>query len=99
MFLFDNDCYGGKYILIMFIRVLLGSSNFRKMPYSLLRVFSICIGLRMYIASPPRVLPMRLDSIRVKPSRFGGAAPSAIHVSCRQNMSISSASSMSSNFR
>jgi hypothetical protein len=69
------------------------------MPYSLFCVVSIFSGLRIYIATPPRVLPARLDSINVKPSRDGGAAPSAIHVSCRQSTSISSYSNISNSFK
>ncbi len=69
------------------------------MPYSLHFVVSIFSGLRTYIATLPRVLPVRLDSSSVKPSRDGGAAPSAIHVSCRQNTSISSSSSSSSSIQ
>jgi hypothetical protein len=41
IFLFYNDYYGGKYILKMLIRVLLGSSNLTNIPYSLYYVFSI----------------------------------------------------------
>jgi hypothetical protein len=83
----------------MLILVLLGNNNLVNMPYSLWCVVSIYSGLRIYIANPPRVLPLLLDSINVKPSRFGGAAPSAIHVSCRHSISIFSYSSSSINFR
>ena len=68
------------------------------MPYSLYYVFSIFSGLRTYIANPPRVHPGRLDSTKVNPSRVCGAVPSAIHVSCMHNISISSYSSISNNF-
>ena len=47
IFLFNNDWYGGKYILIILIRVLLGSNNLVNMPYSLHCVFSIFSGLRI----------------------------------------------------
>ena len=94
-----RDDYGGIYIFIMLIRVLLGNNNFSSIPYSLLRVVSIYNGLRTYIARPPRVLPTRRDSNSVNPSSVGGAAPSAIHVSYKQNTSISSCSSMSRSFR
>ena len=83
----------------MLIRVLLGNNNFVNMPYSLHWVLSIFSGFRMYIASPPRVQPLRLDSINVNPFNVGGAAPSAIHVSYRQNISISSYSRISNNFK
>ena len=83
----------------MLIRVLLGNNNLVNMPYSLHFVVSIFSGLRTYIATPPRVLPVRLDSRSVKPSRDGGAAPSAIHVSYRQNTSISSYSKINSTFK
>jgi hypothetical protein len=83
----------------MLIRVLFGNNNFINIPYSLLCVVNICNGLRTYIANPPRVLPARRDSTSRNPARFGGAAPSAIHVSCRHSTSISSYSSIRSNFR
>ena len=57
-----NDYVGGKYILIILMRVLFGNNNFTNIPYSLLCVFSIYNGLRTYIAKPPRVLPVRRDS-------------------------------------
>jgi hypothetical protein len=66
---------------MILIRVLLGSSIFVNMPYSLYYVCSIFSGLRIYVANPPRVHPGRLDSTRVNPSIVGGAAPSATHVS------------------
>ena len=44
------------------MRVLLGNNNFVNIPYSLCYVASIYSGLRMYIASPPRVLLGLLDS-------------------------------------
>ena len=94
-----RDDYGGIYIFIMLIRVLLGNNNFSSIPYSLLRVVSIYNGLRTYIARPPRVLPVRRDSTSTKPSRVGGAAPSTIHVSWKQKTSMSSYSSSSSSFR
>ena len=81
IFLFFNDDYGGIYMFIVLIRVLLGSNNLTIIPYSLLCDVSIYSGFRTYIAKPPRVLPARRDSINMKPSRVGGAAPSAIHVS------------------
>ena len=87
------------YILNMLIRVLLGNNNFINIPYSLCDVFSIFSGFRTYITSPPRVLPLLLDSTNVKPSRFGGAAPSAIQVSYKQSISIFSYSSISSSFK
>jgi hypothetical protein len=87
------------YIFIMLIRVLLGNNNLSSMPYSLLCVVSIYSGLRTYIARPPRVPSARLDSTSRKPSRVGGAAPSAIHVSWRQNISMSSCSNISSSFK
>jgi hypothetical protein len=62
-------------------RVLFGSNILINIPYSLLCDVSIYSGFRTYIARPPRVLPARRDSTSMKPSRFGGAAPSAIHVS------------------
>ena len=83
----------------MLIRVLLGNNNFINIPYSLCDVFSIFSGFLTYIASPPRVLPFLLDSTNVKPSRFGGAAPSAIQVSCRHNISMFSYPNSSINFR
>jgi hypothetical protein len=98
IFRFLSDVYGGMYILITLIRVLFGNIIYSNMPYSLLYYVSIYNGLRIYIASPPRVLPARRDSTSVKPSRVGGAAPSAIHVSYRHIMSNSSYSSTSSNF-
>jgi hypothetical protein len=78
---FFSDVYGGRYMFTILIRVLFGNIIFINMPYSLLCYVSICNGLRTYIAIPPRVLPVRLDSTNVKPSRVGGDAPSAIHVS------------------
>jgi hypothetical protein len=47
----------------MFIRVLLGNNNFVNMPYSFVCVASILRGFRIYVAIPPRVLSIRLDSI------------------------------------
>ena len=82
----------------MLIRVLLGNNNLTSIPYSLLCVVSNCKGFRMYVVNPPRVLPDRLDSINRNPSKSGGAAPSAIHVSYRHNTSMSSCSSISNNF-
>jgi hypothetical protein len=96
---FCNDWYGGKYIFIILIRVLLGSNSLVNMPYSLFCVVSIFSGFRIKVATPPRVLFARLDSITVKPSRVRGAAPSAIHVSCRHTMSKSSYSNISNNFK
>jgi hypothetical protein len=87
------------YILNMLMRVLLGNISLVNMPYSFYYVVSIYSGFRIYIANPPRVLPLLLDSISVKPSRFGGAAPSAIHVSCRHNISMFSYSNSSINFK
>jgi hypothetical protein len=82
----------------MLIRVLLGNNNLTSIPYSLLCIVSNYKGFRMYVAIPPRVLPDRLDSINLNPSKSGGAAPSAIHVSYRHNTSMSSCSSISNNF-
>jgi hypothetical protein len=87
------------YILQILMRVLLGNNNFTSIPYSLLCVVSIYSGLRTYTARPPLVLPARRDSTSRKPSRSGGAAPSAIHVSWRQKTSMSSYSSISSSFK
>ena len=81
------------------MRVLLGSSILVNIPYSFCYTFSIFNGLRMYIASPPRMLLCLLDSTNVKPSSFGGAAPSAIHVFWRHNISRSSCSSSNNTFR
>jgi hypothetical protein len=53
----------------------------------------------MYVASPPRVHPLRLYSTTSYPSSFGASAPSANHVSCIHNMSIFSYSNISSSFR
>jgi hypothetical protein len=47
IFRFLSDVYGGIYILITLIRVLLGSIMFNSIPYSLLYYVSICNGLRM----------------------------------------------------
>ena len=99
MFRLSNDVYGGIYTFIMLIRVLLGNNNFVSILYSLLWVVSIYSGFRTYVARPPRVLPALLDSTNRNPSRFGGAAPSAIHVSCKHSTSISSYSNISSSFR
>ena len=98
IFLFNNEVYGGIYILIILMRVLFGSSNLVCILYSLILDVSIFSGFRTYVARPPRVLPVRWDSTNVNPSSVGGAAPSAIHVSCRQNTSMSSCSSMSRSF-
>ena len=68
-------------MFIILIRVLFGNNNLTNIPYSLLCDVSIYSGFRTYIARPPRVLPERRDSTSMKPSRFGGAAPSAIRVS------------------
>jgi uncharacterized membrane protein len=81
IFLFFNDDYGGIYMFTILIGVLLGTNNLVNIPYSLLCDVSIYSGFRTYIAKPPRVLPARQDSTSMKPSRVGGAAPSAIHVS------------------
>jgi hypothetical protein len=81
------------------MRVLLGNNNLTSIPYSLLYVVSIYSGLRTYIASPPRVLSARRDSTSRNPSRSGGAAPSAIHVSYIHSTSMSSYSSIRSSFR
>ena len=80
------------------MRVLLGNSNLTRIPYSLPCVVSNCKGFRIYVAIPPLVPPDRLDSINRNPSKSGGVAPSAIHVSYRHNISISSCSSISNNF-
>ena len=80
IFLFSNDVYGGIYIFIILIRVLLGNNNLVCILYSLLFDVSIYSGFRTYVARPPRVLPARLDSTNRKPSKVGGAAPSAIQV-------------------
>ena len=85
-------------MLNILIRVLLGKSNLIRIPYSLLCVVSTCDGFRIYVASPPLVLPDRLDSINLNPSKSGGADPSAIHVSYRHNISISSCSNINTNF-
>ena len=84
---------------MILIRVLLGSSILVNMPYSLYYVCCNLSGLRMYVANSPRVYPWRLDSTKVNPAIVGGAAPSAIHVSCRQNTSISSYSKSNNNFK
>jgi hypothetical protein len=81
IFLFFKDDYGGIYMFIILIRVLFGNNNLTNIPYLLLCDVSIYSGFRTYIAKPPRVLPARRDSTNRKPSRVGGAAPSAIHVS------------------
>ena len=81
IFLFFKDDCGGIYMFMILIRVLLGSNNLTTIPYSLLCDVSIYSGFRTYIAKPPRVLPARRDSTNMKPSRAGGAAPSAIHIS------------------
>ena len=99
IFLFNNEVYGGIYIFIILMRVLFGNNNFVCILYSLLFYVSIYSGFRTYVARPPRVLPARLDSTNMKPSRIGGAAPSAIHVSCKHSTSMSSYSSISSNLR
>jgi hypothetical protein len=99
IFLFNNEVYGGIYILIILMRVLFGSSNLVCILYSLILDVSIFSGFRTYVARPPRVLPARLDSTNRKPSRVGGAAPSAIHVSCKHSTSMSSCSKISSIFR
>ena len=83
---------------MILIRVLLGSSIFVNMPYSLYYVCSIFSGLRIYVANPPRVHPGRLDSTRVNPSIVGGAVPSATHVSYRHNISKFSCSNISNSF-
>jgi hypothetical protein len=98
IFLFSNDVYGGIYIFIILIRVLLGNNNLVSILYSLICDVSIYSGFRTYVARPPRVLPARRDSTNRKPSRVGGAAPSAIHVSYKHSTSISSCSSISSSF-
>ena len=81
MLRFFSEDVGGTYILYILIRVLLGNNNFTSMPYSLLCVVSIYSGLRTYTARPPLVLLALRDSTSRKPSRSGGAAPSAIQVS------------------
>ena len=98
IFRFRSEDAGGIYILNILIRVLLGNSNLTRIPYSLVCVFSTCKGFRMYVAIPPLVPSDRLDSINRNPSKSGGAAPSAIHVSYRHSTSISSCSSISNNF-
>ena len=99
IFLFNNEVYGGIYIFIILIGVLFANNNLVCIPYSLVFDLSIYSGFRTYVGRPPRVLPARLDSTKRKPSRVGGAAPSAIHVSCKHSTSISSYSKISSNFR
>ena len=99
MFRLANDYYGGKYILITFIRVLFGSIILVSIPYSLDLFDSICSGLRTYVARPPLVPPCLLDSISVNPSMSGASAPSAIHVSWMQNMSMCSLSNIDRIFR
>ena len=86
-------------MLNILIRVLLGSNSFINIPYSLYYVLSSFSGFRTYIASPPRVLSLLLDSTNMNPSRFRGVAPSAIQVSCKQSISIFSYSSISSSFK
>jgi uncharacterized membrane protein len=81
IFLFFKEDYGGIYTFTILIRVLFGNNNLTNIPYSLLWDVSIYSGLRTYIAKPPRVHPARLASTNMNPSRVGGAAPSAIHVS------------------
>jgi hypothetical protein len=94
-----KDDYGGIYIFIILIRILFGNNNLISMPYSLLCVVSIYRGLRTYIANPPLEHSTRLDSISENPSKVGGAAPSAIHVSWRHSTSMSSYSNIRCNFR
>ncbi len=63
IFRLDSDYYGGRYILLTFMRVLFGKRILVSIPYSLTVFVSIFNGLRIYVARPPRVFPGRLDSI------------------------------------
>jgi hypothetical protein len=99
MFLLVSDVVGGIYTFTTFILRLFGRIIFVCRPYSFPLDDSICSGFRTYVASPPLVLSVRRFSITVNPSIIGGAAPSAIHVSCKHNISISCYSSRRSNFR
>ena len=58
-----NDYYGGRYMLITLILVLLGNIILVNMPYSLYVLVSIFRCFRTYVAKPPLELPGRLDSI------------------------------------
>lgn len=72
------------------ILVLFGRIIFVCRQYSFPIVCSSFSGFRIYVASPPRVLFGRRCSTRVKPSSVGAAVLSAIHVSYRHRMSMSS---------
>jgi hypothetical protein len=99
MFRLASDVAGGIYTFTTFILRLFGRMIFVCRPYSFPEDDSICSGLRTYVASPPLVLSVRRYSITEKPSIFGAAAPSAIHVSYKHNISISCCSSRRSNLR
>lgn len=99
MLRFFNDVVGGIYTFIILILELFGRMSLVCMPYSLLLVDSIWIGFLTYVASPPRVLSWRRDSINVNPSIVGAVAPSAIHVSCKHRTSIFCYSSISRSLR
>ena len=82
-----NEVVGGIYMFMMFILLLSGSIILVCKLYSLPVDVSSYNGFLIYVAMPPRVLPGRRYSTRVNPSRMGGAAPSASHVSYKQNTS------------
>ena len=98
MFRLLSDEVGGIYIFTIFIRSLLGSIILVCILYSFPDDVSSFSGLRMYVASPPRVLFGRRCSIIVYPSSMGAAAPSEIHVSYRHMISRFSYSRSRSNF-
>jgi hypothetical protein len=58
-----NDYYGGIYILITLILVLLGKIILVSIPYWLYMFVSIFSCFRTYVAIPPLEFPGRLDSI------------------------------------
>jgi hypothetical protein len=94
-----SDVEGGMYIFTILIRWLFGRIILVCRLYSFPCDVSSFSGLRIYVASPPRVLFGRRCSTRWKPSRIGAAAPSAIHVSWRHKMSRLSCSRRRSSFR
>ena len=89
MFLLVNDAVGGRYILMTFMRSLLGKIIFVCIPYSLLLTYSIFKQFFMYVAMPPLVPFYLRCSIILYPSKFGVIVSPVSHVSWRHIMSRS----------
>ena len=89
IFFLVSDAVGGRYILIIFTRSLLGKIIFVYIPYSLLLTYSIFRPFFMYVAMPPLVPFCLRYSIILYPSKFGVIVSPVSHVSWRHIMSKS----------